>query len=81
MGESDGLRRLRLLAARRRRINDQIDALLAELLSAGEFIEDIATALDESRENVRRFRIKRGIPDAREIRRAQGAAARRTSPR
>jgi len=81
MGESDGLRRLRLLAARRRRINEQIDALLAELLSAGEFIEDIATALDESRENVRRFRIKRGIADAREIRRARGAAARRASPR
>lgn len=36
-------------------------------------VEDIADALGESQEKVRRVRVALGIPDAREIRRAKGA--------
>ena len=49
------------------------------MLRDGEFIEDIATALSVSRETIRRFRDEREIPDAREIRRAKGAPARRAA--
>jgi hypothetical protein len=77
MTESDGIRKLRELAARRSQVSAEIDGLTEALLRDGEFVESIAAALGESRETVRRFRKERGIPDAREIRRAKGAAARR----
>jgi hypothetical protein len=75
--ESDGIRKLRQLAARRRKISAEIDEVTEALLRDGEFVEDIAGALGESRETVRRFRNERGIPDAREVRRAKGAPLRR----
>lgn len=77
MSESDGITRLRRLAATRRKISAEIDETLEALLRDGEFVEDIADALGESRETVRRFRKGRDIPDAREIRRGKGTAARR----
>jgi hypothetical protein len=48
------------------------------LLREGEFVNDVADALGVSRETIRRFRDARDIPDAREIRRAAGAPARRS---
>jgi hypothetical protein len=77
MSESDGIKRLRQLAARRRKISTEIDEATEALLRDGEYVADIADALGESRETVRRFRNERGIPDAREIRRAKGAPLRR----
>jgi hypothetical protein len=77
MTESDGIRKLRQLAARRREISAEIDQATEALLREGEFVNDIADALGESRETVRRFRKERDIPDAREIRRTKGAASRR----
>jgi hypothetical protein len=77
MTESDGIKKLRQLAIRRRQISAEIDQMTETLLRGGEFVNDIADALDESRETVRRFRKERDIPDAREIRRAKGTAPRR----
>lgn len=77
MTGTDGIRKLRQLADQRRKLNAAIDQATEELLRDGEFVEDIAGALGESRETVRRFRKQRDIPDAREIRRAKGAAERR----
>lgn len=77
MTESDGIRKLHELAARRREISAEIDDVTEALLRDGEFVESIAAALGESRETVRRFRKERDIPDAREIRRAKGSAPRR----
>jgi hypothetical protein len=48
-----------------------------QALCDGEFVENAAGALGVSRETVRRFRDARGIPDAREIRRANGDVFRR----
>lgn len=78
MAESDGIRKLRQLASRRRKLSAEIGEQTETLLRDGEFVNDIADALGESRETVRRFRKERGIPDARGIRRAKGAAARRS---
>jgi hypothetical protein len=77
MADSPGIKRLRQLVARRKQASEQVDAAVAELLRDGEFVEDIADALGESREKVRRVRVALGIPDAREIRRAKGSPARR----
>lgn len=77
MSESDGIRRLRELVAIRNQASADVDKLLAELLQDGEYIENLAAALDESREKVRRFRIEHGIPDARDIRREKGEPRRR----
>jgi hypothetical protein len=79
MTESDGIKRLRLMARRRKRLDADIDAATESLLRDGEFIEDVALALDVSRETVRRFRDEHGIPDAREIRRAKGLPSRRAA--
>jgi DNA invertase Pin-like site-specific DNA recombinase len=79
MVESEGLTHLRQLAARKRRLDTEIDEQVEALLREGEFVNDIADALGVSRETVRRFRDARGIPDARETRRAMGAPARRSS--
>jgi hypothetical protein len=68
---------LRRLVTARRQLDAQIDALTESLLREGEFVEDVAGDLGVSREKVRRFRKDRDIPDAREIRRAKGAPARR----
>lgn len=78
MTESAGTGRLRQLVAERKRVSDDIDAEVIRLLRDGEFVEDIAGALGESREKVRRVRKAQGIPDAREIRRVKGAAPRRS---
>lgn len=77
MTESDGIKRLRQLASKRDRLAAEIDELTDSLLREGGFVEDIADALGTSREKVRRFRVEREIPDAREIRRAKGSPARR----
>ena len=77
MSESEGIKRLRELVAARKQASAEVDALLVELLGDGEYIEDIAGALGESREKVRRFRIEHGIPDARDIRREKGSPRRR----
>ncbi len=79
MAESEGVRRLRLLAARKRRLDAEIDNTTETLLRDGEFVNDVADALSVSRETIRRFRDDHDIPDAREIRRAIGAASRRPS--
>jgi hypothetical protein len=79
MADSPGIKHLRQLVAKREQITEQIDASVAGLLREGEFVEDIADALGESREKVRRVRVALGIPDAREIRRAKGSPARRSS--
>jgi len=78
MVESDGIKHLRLMARRRKRLDADINAATESLLRDGEFIEDVALALDVSRETVRRFRDEHDIPDAREIRRAKGLPSRRT---
>jgi hypothetical protein len=77
MADSPGIKRLRQLVAERKQLSGEIDDVVAELLRDGEFVEDIADALGESREKVRRVRVALGIPDAREIRRAKGSPARR----
>ena len=77
VSESEGIKRLRELVATRRQASTEIDATLEELLRAGEYVEDIASALGESREKVRQFRIAHGIPDARDIRREKGTPRRR----
>ena len=77
VSESDGIRRLRELVTLRKKTSAEIDELLAELLRDGEYVENLAAALDESREKVRRFRKERGIPDARDIRRGKGEPRRR----
>ena len=77
MPDSDGIKHLQQLAARRKRLDGEIDAATESLLRDGEFIDAIAATLGVSRETVRRFRDDRSIPDAREIRRAKGAPARR----
>jgi hypothetical protein len=79
MADSPGLANLRHLAERRQQLSAEIDTATETLLRAGEFVEDVSDALGESRETVRRFRKRRGIPDAREIRRANGSPARRPS--
>lgn len=79
MADSPGIKHLRQLVARKKQVGEQIDAAVADLLRDGEFVEDIADALGESREKVRRVRVALGIPDAREIRRAKGSPARRTT--
>ena len=79
MTESDGIKRLRQLATRRRKLAAEIDAATEALLRDGEFVADIADALGVSRETIRRFRDDRGIADAREIRQAKGVAFRRES--
>jgi hypothetical protein len=78
MADSEGLQRLRRLAARKQRLDAEIDEVTEALLREGEFVNDIADALGVSRETIRRFRDTRGIPDARETRRAAGAPARRS---
>lgn len=80
MSESEGIGRLRELVAARKQTSAEIDELLAELLRGGEYVENLAAALGESREKVRRFRIEHGIPDARDIRRAKGNPRRRPAP-
>lgn len=77
VSESDGIKRLRELVAIRDRASADVDECLAELLRDGEYVENLADALEESREKVRQFRIARGIPDAREIRAAKGKPLRR----
>lgn len=77
MADSPGIKRLRQLVARRERASGEVDDAVAGLLREGEFVEDIADALGESREKVRRVRKELGIPDAREIRRSKGLPPRR----
>ena len=77
--ESEGIKRLRQLATRRRKLAVEIDAATEALLRDGEFVTDIADALGVSRETIRRFRDDHGIADAREIRQAKGVAFRRES--
>ena len=79
MTESEAIKKLRQLAVRRKRLDGEIEAATEGALRDGEFVEDIAAALSESRETVRRFRKERDIPDAREIRRAKGLPLRRES--
>ena len=79
MADSPGIKHLRQLVAKRSQLSGEIDAAVADLLREGEFVEDIADALGESREKVRRVRVALGIPDAREIRRAKGSPARRAA--
>jgi transposase-like protein len=79
MAESAGVTRLRRLVAKRDKASTEVDAQVVALLREGEFVEDIAAALGESREKVRRTRKTLGIPDAREIRRAKGAVTRRSA--
>ncbi|HMH92540.1 MAG TPA: hypothetical protein VK586_15820 [Streptosporangiaceae bacterium] len=79
MTESEGIRRLRNLVATQKQAAAAVDSALEELLRAGEYVEDIAAALGESREKVRRFRVEHGIPDARDIRREKGEPRRRPS--
>ena len=79
VADSDAIKKLRQLAGKRKRLDDEIDAATEQALRDGEFVEDIADALGASREKVRRFRVARDIPDAREIRAAKGAAFRRES--
>lgn len=78
MGESPGIARLRKLVAAAKRANAAVDAQVETLLRDGEFVEDIADALEVSRETVRRTRDKLDLPDAREIRRAKGLPTRRS---
>lgn len=73
MSDSDGIKRLRHLAVRRKRLSAEIDELAETLLRGGEYVGNVADALDVSRETIRRFREARKIPDAREIRRARDA--------
>jgi hypothetical protein len=77
VSESDGIKRLRELVAIRNQASADVDKLLAELLRDGEYVDNLADALDESREKVRRFRKEHGIPDARDIRREKGEPRRR----
>ena len=77
MVDSEGLKRLRQLAARKRRLDTEIDEATESLLRKGEFVNDVADALGVSRETIRRFRDTRDIPDAREIRRTLGSPTRR----
>jgi len=77
MSESEGIKRLREMVAARKQATAEIDALLVELLGDGEYVEDVADALGESREKVRQFRIAHDIPDARDIRRDKGKPRRR----
>lgn len=77
VADSEGIKRLRQLAARRGKLNVEIDEVTEEVLRAGEFVGDVADALGVTRETVRRFRDAHGIPDAREIRKAKGSAFRR----
>jgi hypothetical protein len=77
VGDSDGVERLRRLAAERRKLDAEMDALTEQLLRRGEFVAAIADAQGVSREKIRRFRDDHDIPDTREIRRAKGAPTRR----
>lgn len=77
VSESTGIRDLRQLVSDRRELDAKIDEKTAELLREGEFVEDVAAALGESREKVRRFRNERNIPDTRDIRREKGLPPRR----
>jgi hypothetical protein len=77
VADSDAIKRLRQLAAKRKRLEGEIDAATEQALRDGEFVEDIADALGASREKVRRFRVAHEIADPRETRRAKGAAFRR----
>jgi hypothetical protein len=79
MAESEGLKKLRLLAARRVELSTEIDDATEALLREGEFVADVADALGVSRETIRRFRDEHHIPDAREIRKEKGTAFRRDS--
>jgi hypothetical protein len=75
--DSEGIKKLRQLAARRGKLDAEIDEATEAVLRDGEFVADVADALGITRETVRRFRDKHGIPDAREIRKAKGTAFRR----
>lgn len=75
--DSPGIVRLRQLVKRRGRLETEISETVGALLRDGEYIEDIADALGESREKVRRIRVELGIRDAREIRRERGLPLRR----
>ena len=77
MAESEGLKKLRLIAARRVKLSTEIDDATEQLLREGEFVADVADALGVSRETIRRFRDEHQIPDAREIRKEKGTAFRR----
>jgi hypothetical protein len=78
VASNPALDRLRQLVARRKQLTAEIDQTTEAVLREGAFVNDVADALGESRETVRRFRKDRGIPDAREIRRAMGGPARRS---
>lgn len=71
---------LRQLVLEKADLDAEINATLEELLRAGEYVEDIANALGESREKVRQFRKAHGISDARDIRREKGTPRRRPAP-
>jgi hypothetical protein len=77
--DSEGIRKLRQMVARREKLSAEIDDQTEQLLRDGEFVENVAGALGVSRETVRRFRDKRDIPDPRETRRATGAPTKRRS--
>jgi hypothetical protein len=77
MPDSPGIARLRQLVTRRNKVVAEIDQAVADLLRDGEYVEDIADALSESREKVRQARKRLGLPDAREIRREKGLPLRR----
>lgn len=79
VSESPGVQRLRQLVGRRKRLDSRIGYVTERLLREGEFVGDIAGALGVSREKIRRLRKELCIPDAREIRRAKGAAPRRSA--
>jgi FixJ family two-component response regulator len=78
VADNPALDRLRQLVARRKQLTTEIDEVTETVLRDGAFVSDIAEALGESRETVRRFRKDHGIPDAREIRRIMGGPARRS---
>lgn len=78
MPESPGITHLRQLVGRRKKIDAEIDGVVADLLRGGEYVEDIADALEESREKLRRLRKALRIPDARQIRKERGMPMRRT---
>jgi hypothetical protein len=79
--DSEGIKKLRQLAAKRKKtiaaLDAEIDELTEQLLRDGEYVESIAAARDVSRETIRRFRKEREIPDARATRSAKGEPRRR----
>jgi hypothetical protein len=77
MSDSDGIKQLRQLAAKRAKLNADIDETAETVLRSGEYVENVAAALGVSRETIRRFRDKHQIPDARDIRQESGRPRRR----